>query len=131
MPTHVFNFHLQLLLRTLGGALKGHVLQKVSGTIVLGRLVSTSTINPDPDRGRFRADHRFTADAEAVVKCRHIGSGGTQDIVGETRKRAARCCRNCSNLAAARELYKEGKEDGGESGSCIAIQLKKFELDTC
>jgi hypothetical protein len=40
VSTHVLDFNLQLLLSSLGSTLESHVLQKVSGTIVLCRFVT-------------------------------------------------------------------------------------------
>lgn len=47
MTTHVFNLHFQLLLSSLGCSLEGHVLQKVSSSIVLSSLVTRTSIDPD------------------------------------------------------------------------------------
>lgn len=89
MTSHVFDFDFQLLLRSLGGALEGHVLQKVRCAVVGGRLVSGSSVNPHTDSGGFSSDDCFGSHSQTVVKGRHIRRRGSQHVVRETRKRTA------------------------------------------
>lgn len=51
VATHVLNLHFQLLLGTALGSLEGHVLQEVSGTVVLVGLVSASSVDPNTNSG--------------------------------------------------------------------------------
>lgn len=83
MTAHVFNLHLQLLLRALGGSLEGHVLQKVSRSIVFGRFVARSSVNPNTNGGRLAAHDGFTRHSQARVHGRDIRGGGSEDVVGK------------------------------------------------
>ncbi len=51
VSTHVLNFHFKLLLSSILGAFESHVLQKMSGSIVLVGLVSASGIDPNTNSG--------------------------------------------------------------------------------
>ena len=57
MASHVLDLDLQLLLGALFGSFEGKMLQKVGHSIVLGSLVSGSSINPNTDGGGLTAYH--------------------------------------------------------------------------
>lgn len=46
---HVFNLHLQPLLRSLFGAFERQVLEEMRGTVVLRRFVARPSVDPHPD----------------------------------------------------------------------------------
>jgi hypothetical protein len=103
MPTHVFNFHFELLLRPLGRSLEGHVLQKVGRSIVGRRFIPRTGIDPDADRRRFAPGDSFAAHPQSIVERGHIGRGSPQDVIGKARKAA---CDN-STAAGGRQCLRE------------------------
>ena len=95
MTTHVLNLDLEGLLGALVGALEGHVLEEVSGTVVRGGLVAGTGIDPNADGGGFGSGDRLGRDAKAGIESGHIRGGSAEDVVreggGGGRRRGGGC----------------------------------------
>lgn len=72
MTAHVLDLNLEGLLGTLVGALEGHVLEEVGGTVVGGGLVAGSGIDPNADGGGFSS--RDGSDATRRPESRAVTS---------------------------------------------------------
>ena len=83
MTPHVLNLDLESLLGALVGALEGHVLEEVGGTVVSGGLVAGSGIDPNADGGGFGTRDGFGRDAEAGIQGGHVRGRGAEDVVRE------------------------------------------------
>jgi len=59
------------------------MLQKMRGTVILGSLVSGSSVDPHSDGGGLGSDDGFGCDAEAGGEGGDVCGGGAEDVVGE------------------------------------------------
>mmetsp|Transcript_1750 Transcript_1750/g.4298 ORF Transcript_1750/g.4298 Transcript_1750/m.4298 type:complete len:308 (-) Transcript_1750:19-942(-) len=117
MATHVLDLQLQLLLGALGSSLEGHVLQEVRSSVVLGRLVTGSRIDPHADGGSLGAGNGLAADAQTVSEGRDVGRWSLQNVVRKGRR--CGCCGNCGKrpaLLALRSLRHLGQCRSGCHG---------------
>lgn len=57
VSSHVLHLHLQLRLCAFGRALEGHVLQEVSHSVVLLRLIATASVNPQSHLTGSKSHH--------------------------------------------------------------------------
>ena len=69
MTSHVLDFHLQLLLGSLGGSLEGHVFQEMSSTVVCGSFVSRTSIDPNSNGSGFTSSNGFRTHSQTIVQC--------------------------------------------------------------
>ena len=99
MSAHILDFDFQLMLRSTGRALEGHVFEEVRGAVVVGRFVSRSGIDPHPDRGGVGARHRFGRDAQT-------GRGEARDF-----------SRGCGE-----EVGREGQVGGGDIATMLTMR---------
>ena len=86
MTSHVFDFNLKLLLRSLAGSLEGHVLQEMGGTVVGSRFVSGSGINPYTDSSGLTSSNSLGTHSKSIVQGSYIGCRSPQDVVWKARK---------------------------------------------
>ena len=81
MSAHILDFDFQLILRSTGRALEGHVFEEVCGAVVVGCFVPRSGIDPYPDRGGVGARHCFGCDAQTGRgEARNFSRGRSEEV---------------------------------------------------
>jgi len=82
MSTHILNFNFEIVLRTGGCALEGHVFKEVCRAIVVECFVSGASVDPYADGGGGGAGDGFGGDAQVVVRESGDVGGGCREEVG-------------------------------------------------
>lgn len=114
MAAHVLDLELELLLRALGRALEGHVLQKVGRAVVLRGLVARAGADPHADRGGL-AVRTLRRHAQAVGERGDLGGRRVEHVrrVVEARGRGGLRARE-----QALGLERGGAEHLGQHAAC-------------
>lgn len=73
VATHVLNLELELLLRPVGGALEGKVLEEVSSAVVLVRLGPGTGVDPHADSRGLGPWRVISSDCQAILEGGRLG----------------------------------------------------------
>jgi hypothetical protein len=83
VSSEVLNFEFELVLRSLAGALEGHVFEEVSSSRGLVGFGARTGVDPYSDGGGRSGRGRFSSDSETVGEGRDLGERGS-DVGSES-----------------------------------------------